>query len=301
MGGKTPGDAARKAARRPGRGGGEGAPLPARPVAGERALLFAPRGGPRVLVVGDLHIGIETDYAIGGVRIPSATPSMVDRLRRLAAATRARQLVIAGDLKHSVGAPTPQEVVEVPQALDEVARAFEEVVVVPGNHDGLVGELVPRQPGSRVRLAPVGGHLCRGGLLVVHGHAWPDPGLARRARALATAHTHAAVALQDLMGKVQKEPCWARARVNPEAWRDRFGVEGRPEVILMPPFNDLCTGVPLNVAGGLGPLLRGGFVDLGAAEVYLLDGIHLGSLRSLELALAPAQRARLLRGVHEDL
>jgi putative SbcD/Mre11-related phosphoesterase len=258
-------------------------------VADERAVLFTPRGGPRVLLVGDLHIGIETDFAIGGVQIPSATPAMVERIKRLAQVTRARKLVIVGDLKHSLGVPTQQEEVEVPWAMAEVAKAFEEVVVVPGNHDGLIGRFLP------------GGADSRGGLLVVHGHAWPDAALAGRARALAAAHTHAAVALQDPMGKVQKEACWARARVNPEAWRDRFGADNWPELVLMPPFNDLCTGVPLNVAGGLGPLLRGGLVDLGAAQVYLLDGIHLGTIRSLELALDPVHRRRLTRGVHEDL
>src|SRR5258705_58557 len=108
-------------------------PLAATPVAGERALLFAPRGGPRTVVVGDLHIGIETDFAIGGVKIPSGTPAMVARLRALAAKTGARKLVIAGDLKHSVRSVTDQERIELPRALDEVSQAFEEVVVVPGN------------------------------------------------------------------------------------------------------------------------------------------------------------------------
>ena len=69
--------------------------FPAEPVAGERALLHAPRGGPRTLVVGDLHIGIETDFAIGGVKLPSGTPAMVARLQSLAQKTRARKLVIA--------------------------------------------------------------------------------------------------------------------------------------------------------------------------------------------------------------
>lgn len=277
------------------------APVPATPIAGERALLFAPRGGPRTLVVGDLHIGIETDYSRGGVRIPSATPRMVERLKAAGGASRARKLVIAGDLKHSVGAPTEQEALELPRALGELAKAFQEVVVVPGNHDGLIERLMPADAAPTVRLAPVGGHLCRGGLLVVHGHAWPDGDLAGRARAIAAAHTHAAVALQDALGRVAKEPCWARVRVNPEKWRDRYGTDGRPELLLIPPFNELCTGVPLNVSGGLGPLLRDGFVDLGAAEVFLLEGIHLGTVRSLEVAVDEGQRARLLRGVHDDL
>ncbi len=302
MGGK------KRSARAPKRGPRRSPPaeaeasLPAMPVPGERALLFAPRGGPRSLIVGDLHIGIEAEFARGGVRLPSATPAMVRRLQRLAVSTRARVLIVAGDVKHSVGAPSEQEVVELPMAFREAAASYDEVVIVPGNHDGLVEQLLPHatRP-ENLRIAPVGGHLCRGGLLVVHGHAWPDGELARKAKGVAAAHTHAAVALEDAMGRIEKEPCWARLRVNPEKWKDRYGVSGRPELILIPPFNELCTGVPLNVAGGLGPLLRDGFADVGRADVYLLDGIHLGKVRGLDVAAEPGQRARLMRGVHEDL
>ncbi len=274
----------------------------AAPVAGERALLHAPRGGPRTLVAGDLHIGIETQYAVGGVKLPSATFSMVRRLTALAAATRARKLVLAGDLKHSVQAVTAQEEDEVPSALDTLAGAFDEVVVVPGNHDGNIGSLLPRDR-PNVRLAPVGGHLLRGGLLVIHGHAWPDRALARKARAVALAHNHTAVALDTGLGAVLKEACWARGRVNPERWREETGGDNYPEVILMPPFNELCTGVALNLEGGrpIGPLLREGCVDLGRAEVYLLDGAMLGTVASLRLSLGDDSVRRLTQGVSEDL
>ena len=252
--------------------------------------------------MGDLHIGIETDYAFGGVKIPSGTPQMVARLLAVCGATGATKLVVAGDLKHSVAAITEQEGLEVPRALEELAAAFEEVVVVPGNHDGRAEELLP--PGARnVRLAPVGGHLCRGGLLVIHGHAWPDPALAKRARGLAIAHNHTALALHDALGRVHKEACWARGRVNPEKWRDKTGASTYPEVILLPPFNGLCTGVPINVAGvaPIGPLLREGCVDLPRADVYLLDGVFLGRVRDLELNVSAGALRRLSRGIDEDL
>lgn len=276
--------------------------LPAEPVAGERALLFSPRGGPATLVVGDLHIGIETEYAHGGVKIPSGTPRIVERLAALARSTRARRLVIAGDLKHSIQAVTDQERVELPRALCEIAQAFEEVVIVPGNHDGLADTLLPADA-RNLMLAPVGGFLCRGGLLVVHGHAWPDRALAGRARGLVVAHNHTAIALQDPLGRVSKEPAWARASVNPEAWRERVGARSYPEVILIPPFNELCTGVALNVPGArpIGPLLREGCVDLPRANVYLLDGIWLGRVRDLDLVLSGSAAARLTRGISEDL
>jgi putative SbcD/Mre11-related phosphoesterase len=276
--------------------------FPAVPVVGERALLYSPRGAAKSLVVGDLHIGIETEFAYGGVKLPSATESMVERLRSLEKKTGAEQLVIAGDLKHSVQGVSAQEEQEVPAFFEEVAGMFEEVVLVPGNHDGGIGALLPKGK-PNLRLAPVGGELLRGGLLVIHGHAWPSPALATKAKAVAVAHNHTAVALQDAMGAIAKEPCWARARVNPERWRAATGAESYPEVILMPPFNVLCTGVALNLAGGrpIGPLLKEGCVDLAGAQVYLLDGVHLGSAGALTLSLGETAMMRLTRGVSEDL
>jgi len=227
---------------------------------------------------------------------------MVERIISAQQATGATKLVIAGDLKHSISAITEQEGLEVPRALEELSAAFEEVVVVPGNHDGRIEELVPKRA-ANVRLAPAGGHLCRGGLLVIHGHAWPDPALAKRARGLAVAHNHTAIALEDALGRVHKEACWARGRVNPEKWKDKTGASNYPEVILLPPFNELCTGVPVNVPGvtPIGPLLREGCVDLPRAQVYLLDGVFLGRVRDLELPVTTGALRRLSRGVSEDL
>jgi len=282
--------------------GGRDAGLALLPVVGERALLFSPRGGPRTLVVGDLHLGIETDFARAGVKLPSAADAIVGRVEVLRAKTGARVLVIAGDLKHSVKGVTAQEGEEVPRALGIWARSFARVVWVPGNHDGAAPSLVP--PGARnVEVAHSGGYLCRGGLLVVHGHAWPDRALAARAKGLVVAHNHCAVALEDALGRVAKEPCWARARVNPEKWREAGGGEGYPEVVLMPPFNELCTGVAVNIEGArpIGPLLREGCVDLARAEIYLLDGVWLGKVEENMIRPGASEFQRLTRGISEDL
>ena len=292
---------AKKDKKREARGSRDPPTLRASPVPGERALAFSPPGGPRALVVGDLHFGIESEFAFGGVKIPSAAAAMVGRLKKLQAQTRAARLVIAGDLKHSVQTITRQEEEEVPASLAELADAFGEVVVVPGNHDGNAQRLLPPER-NEVHLAPVGGLLLRGGLLVIHGHAWPDRALAAKARGLALAHNHTAVALEDAMGRVSKEPCWARGRVNPEAWADATGASNYPEVILMPPFNELCTGAALNIAGvrPIGPLLREGCVDLPRAEVFLLDGVMLGTVGALTLTLEGDALRRATRGASED-
>jgi metallophosphoesterase superfamily enzyme len=90
------------------------------------------------------------------------------------------------------------------------------------------------------------------------------------------------VEFTDRLGHRLREPAWFRTRLVREAVEARYG-DADPEVILMPPFNELLSGTPLNRPDyeGLGPLLTRGMVDLQGADVYLVDGIHLGRLGSI--------------------
>jgi metallophosphoesterase superfamily enzyme len=158
----------------------------------------------------------------------------------------------------------------------------DEIHLVKGNHDGDLEAWVP----YRRHLTIHDGRGMRlGGLGLYHGHTWPLRE-AVEAEYLVLAHNHPSVEFTDRLGHRLREPAWVRARLVRELASERFG-EADPEVIMMPPFNELLVGTPLNRPGfpGLGPLLARGLVDLENAEVYLVDGIHLGKLG----ALVPAE------------
>jgi hypothetical protein len=56
---------------------------------------------------------------------------------------------------------------------------------------------------------------------------------------------------------------------------------GCPEMILMPTFNDLLGGLPVNGDAPqslLGPMLRRNAIKTDDFEVYLLDGTYLGKV-----------------------
>lgn len=74
--------------------------------------------------------------------------------------------------------------------------------------------------------------------------------------------------------------------------KERCGVELRvARCLFVPPFNDFLGGRPINVkphfgsrwtkTDRFGPLLRGGIVNMNEAEVQLLDGTYLGTVRQL--------------------
>jgi len=55
-------------------------------------------------------------------------------------------------------------------------------------------------------------------------------------------------------------------------------------MVLMPAFNDLLGGLPVNAEAPkslLGPLLRTGAVKIDGFEAYLLDGTFLGDVNLL--------------------
>lgn len=69
--------------------------------------------------------------------------------------------------------------------------------------------------------------------------------------------------------------------------KERYKVEttGKLEFIIMPAFNRLLGGTPVNVKRNndelLGPLLKNNFVNMNESEIYLLDGTYLGKLKNL--------------------
>jgi len=247
------------------------------PVAGERALV-ARGGGRTILVASDLHLGLERRMAEEGWHMPSSTEGIVARLLDLVASQHADVLVLAGDIKESLYVASRQEESELPRAVGRLADAVEEIHLVKGNHDGDIEAWVPYRRNLKVH----GGAGARvGDLGVCHGHTWPSREVVG-ATFLVMGHNHPFVEFRDALGHRLKEPAWFRTRLVPDMAKERYG-DADPEVILMPPFNELLSGTPLNAANfsGLGPMLARGLVDLEGAQVYLVDGIHLGRLGDL--------------------
>jgi metallophosphoesterase superfamily enzyme len=74
-----------------------------------------------------------------------------------------------------------------------------------------------------------------------------------------------------------------------EAFKENYFVQpGNPEVIIMPMFNDLLGGLPVNTESPkslLGPLFRTNAVNMDDFDVYSLDGTYLGKVGFLRRRL----------------
>ena len=229
----------------------------------------------KTICVGDLHIGLESEYNSKGVHVPSQTNKMELELAHLSQGKE--RLIILGDVKNKVPGSTKQEYSELQTFFRKMLHHYGTVDLVRGNHDTNIEEFLPEginvHPASGFTLGDVG---------FAHGHTWPSPTVMSR-KTLVIAHNHPSIALIDSLGNVSKEPCWVKFKLKDDAYQ-RY-VEIPEEIVMMPAFNRSLGGSPVNFEKGrlLGPLFSEGMADVDQAEVYLPDGIYLGTIGSLKI------------------
>jgi len=213
-------------------------------------------GRRNYVVVSDMHLGMESEYIEKGINIPYRTRDIADKIRTLLDEYDA-DLVLMGDIKHSItmeGAP----------AVKLFFRLLSNYLIhiIPGNHDGGISRLV----GVNVKV-----HSSRGTVIentgLFHGHATPFE-YVLAAPWLVMGHLHPSVLLRDRLGVSRNMPCWLKG-----TWK-------RKKVIVMPAFNSLIRGTPVNnFSGNTGPFLKN--VDFERFRVYLTDGSYLGTVKSI--------------------
>lgn len=255
--------------------------------------------GERVLIVADLHIGLEYELAKAGVNIPYQTERIQGELLNLVKEYKPDRLVIAGDVKHGVPVTSFQEKRELPTLFEVLLKEVSKIDVTRGNHDGNIQDLATKD---------VVIHSSKGIILgddfkvaIFHGHAWPNP-KALEADLIVTGHNHPTVLLKTPLGIRMTQRAWVKGVAEPaklakafleqdsvkyegdpiSAFNENYEAEiDSPEIILMPTFNDLLGGLPVNSEAPqslLGPMLRRNAINTDDFEVFLLDGTFLGKV-----------------------
>ncbi len=261
-------------------------------VKGQPALLLA-KPGHRVLVVADLHIGWESALAEKGFHIPSQVGRMLARLERLIKAFRPKTLVFLGDIKHTITGAEAEEWAQIPAFFERLLALVGDIKVVPGNHDGRLEALLP----DSVELLGSGGLALWDSFGLFHGHAWPDPELLA-CRCLVIGHMHPVVVFREGPYFRTSSRVWLVARCDGPGLAGEMAkrktakpgldpTEARAErLLVMPSFNEFLRGQAVNLPRPdddalIGPVMRSGRVDLGGAEVFMLDGTFLGKVGQL--------------------
>ncbi len=247
-------------------------------IPGDAALIFT-SPSQSILLISDLHLGLEKEMAKKGFSLPAYSIKMVERVRDLAEGYHATSLAVLGDVKHTVGRVEDIDWGVVPWFFDTMLNLFEAVDVVPGNHDGNIRTVLP----PRVKLHPSQGTVIgqgRGRVGLAHGHAWPSEE-AIATKNLVIGHSHFTYEMKDALGSRTRESVWVSATYDVAKLMEGAGyrsrAKGEGKLTVMPPFNRMVGGQPINRSRSFqfGPVLSSRSVSLEEADIFLMDGTRV--------------------------
>ena len=241
----------------------------------EPAILLEP---DKILVIADIHLGIEYEIFRAGVKIPSQTEKIQDKIDSLIKQTKAKQLIILGDIKHNIPITSWQETQEIPKFLEHLSKKIK-VTIVKGNHDGDIDTLLGK---AKVKIVEPSGFRIKN-IGFVHGQAWFDKDLLE-CEHLLIAHIHPVVEFFSHGSRIT-EHCWLHCDVDNEIIEKKFKRKSKiKNAVVMPVFNHLIGGCAVNSKDfePIGPLLQNNAINWKEAGIYLLDGTYLGKLDKIK-------------------
>lgn len=271
---------------------------PLRIVPGEPSLILE-HDEDRILVASDLHIGFEKELASKGINIPSQTPKLLAKLKKIVKQHQVNKIIFLGDVKHGTSKILLHEWSDVPEVFEGLSKFVDRIEIVLGNHDGGLRHLLPPDvivhPPQGIILKIRGKRIA-----MIHGHAWPSPETFS-ADCLLMGHHHFTFEFRDPSGLRFVEPVWLTTTWNAKAalptYLESKGIKAKDsstvehlqtqssmDLIVLPAFNPLLGGFPVNAEPPgeyLGPVFTSGSVDMDHAELFLLDGTFLGRLKDL--------------------
>lgn len=228
----------------------------------------------RILIAADTHFGAETQLAKNGLHIKSSSEERLKRLLMCIDKSGCDQLLLLGDVKHSIPLTSKQEYFEMPKIFKEIRKKIP-FQILPGNHDAGIDRFLKED-----ELLPKDGCVIDGtGYL--HGHTYPAKELL--GRLIVTGHVHPVICLYDDVGcSLKSQPAYVLTKIDKDSFKmkNSSDVSGT-RVLFVPAFFELAGGIDVRELkkSGMGPLSKG--IDKDQAEVFLSDGTYINNLSSL--------------------
>lgn len=185
------------------------------------------------LIISDLHIGLEEAMNKEGVLIPRFQfKEIIKRLEKIFSVGEYKRVIINGDLKHEFGTISDQEWRDVLHLLDFLLSKVEEVVLVRGNHDTIIGPIAEKRNVKVVNSYQIGE------ITFLHG----DKILPNLSKVLVIGHEHPAISFNERPD--EKFKCFLRGE-----WKGNI-------LIVLPSFNFVTEGHDVLKEEILSPFLK---------------------------------------------
>src|SRR3989344_6814690 len=157
----------------------------------------------QILVIGDMHIGLEEALNKQGILIPrQGVDDVIKRLKKIIFKLKIKEIILIGDVKHEFGTISDQEWRDTLKVLDFLLEKGK-IILIKGNHDTILG------PISKKRNLEVKEFYKINNMLFAHG----DKIVNEKAEVIVIGHEHPAISFEErrdekykcfLLGKFKK-------------------------------------------------------------------------------------------------
>lgn len=217
------------------------------------------------LVICDLHIGIEEALHKQGIFLPKFhIKDVIKRMEYVIHITgyeRLDKIIINGDIKHEFGKISEEEWRNVLKFIDFISRYCDEIILVKGNHDMILGPIADKRGIRVVENYRVGN------VLICHGDKLPGDDDLKDVSTIIIGHEHPAIIIRE-GAKSEKFKCYLVG--------DYLG----KSLIVQPSLNLLTEGTAVNEGKMLSPFLQGDIRNFNVIAVGD-DLYEFGKLKNL--------------------
>mgnify|MGYP001584195716 CR=1 FL=1 len=246
-----------------------------------------------ILVIADVHIGYEEALNKQGILVPRLQlEEMAKRINNIFTALKAKkieQIVVNGDLKHEFGTISEQEWRNTLKFLDLLAKHCNEIILIRGNHDTILGPIAKKRNVKVVDyyiVEPLNDNSNneknsilkktlkiikkepKNKTLMTHGNKIPGKELLKGVSTIIIGHEHPAISLKE-GPRTEHFKCFLKGRY-----------KGK-NLIVQPSFNSIVEGTDILKDNILSPFLQ---QNLDNFEVYIVEDkvYEFGKLRNLK-------------------
>ena len=215
------------------------------------------------LIIADVHIGFEEALNKQGILVPRLQfEDIVKRMEIVLSKLknkRIKRIIVNGDLKHEFGTISDQEWRNTLKFIDLLLKHCNEIILIKGNHDNILG------PIARKRNVKVVDTLGVGKVLIAHGNKIPEN--LKNYSTIIIGHEHPAVSIRE-GPRVEQYKCFLKGKY-----------KGR-NLIVQPSFNSIIEGTDILRDEILSPFLK---QNLDNFDVYVVEDkvYEFGKLKGL--------------------
>ena len=233
-------------------------------------------GTKRILIITDLHIGFEDKFERNDVFVGKNTTILntISEVDEIINSENPDMLVLLGDIKSSIKSISKNEWEEIPLFLKKMNEKIE-TILVPGNHDANISNLVPKETTITSSIG-----LVIENTLLTHGHTLPSTNYSHVDKII-MGHIHPVFFQKESL--INGQRVWITMKIEKQ---NIFSSDnGEIEITIVPSFNQYFYATNKKYyKKSISPIIQK-IKKCKSAKILTLDGTIIGNEDLLECVL----------------